>query len=123
MLNIGFFEDFAGADSVLLTGSPEDIASLSSRLKQFLWSSEQHLPIHTQANVSVRRPVLLFASRTANVTADSFHWLVSLVEPEMLEPLVTSGKPGHQYFELAQSKVQLVVSVGEYSEQWWQAHG
>ena len=40
-----------------------------------------------------------------------------------LDPLTAGGVEGHQYFELQEPKVQLVVSVGEYDAGWWQEHG
>jgi hypothetical protein len=125
-VNLGFFRDFKGADSVLLDGTSEDIALLSTRLGEFMVSTEPLLAIHDIATVSSRHPVQLFASRSAHTSSPGFLWLCSPTDFDsiqgMLEPLANS-RSGHQYFTLVNSPAHLVVSVGEYGDAWWRAHG
>ncbi|GAB3357578.1 hypothetical protein GCM10027430_27020 [Lysobacter tyrosinilyticus] len=119
---LGLFHLFKGADTLLLSGSPADIADLSARLGEFAASDAPDWPVHSIAHISARNPAQLFASRISQPQATGFVWLCS---PESmpavqgkLQALASSGS-GHQYFDLFGSSVQLVVSVGEYSESWW----
>lgn len=124
-LKLGFFAEFKFGDSVLLEGTPTDIALLARRLGEFAASSDSELPIHRLASVSARHPVQLFASHIDRGTG-GFFWLCSTAEisaiQEKLETL-SSAAAGHQYFSLAGSAAHLIVSVGEYGESWWQQHG
>ena len=125
MFNIGFFPQFKSADSVLLHGAAEDVAELSLQLQQFVASSQESFPIHSLAVVSRRHPAELFASRSGRASGSGYQWLCSPYEFETIQgklEALTQGRPGHQYFELVQPTVRLVVSVGEYGAQWWQEH-
>jgi hypothetical protein len=123
-LNLGFFPEFKGADSVLLAGDPSAIAELSNLLGSFVASSQSELPIHGFARVSPRHATQLYASRSEQ-PASMFRWLCSSASlPDIqgkLTALASSGK-GHHYFSLVASPVQLIVSVGEYPHSWWRAH-
>jgi len=129
-LRLGFFTDFKWGNSVLLTGTSDDIETLSSELGKFVVSNEQMFPIHSLATISNRYPAMLFAQREAQNPQSSnpiqFYWLctsslLSNIQANLLS-LSHSGN-GHQYFDLQDSDNQLIVSVGEYSDSWWQAHG
>ena len=129
-LRIGFFTDFKWADSVLLSGTPNDIETLSSELSKFVVSNEQQFPIHSLASISNRYPAMLFAKREAQEPQASnpmqFSWLCSSnALPDIQDKLLSlvHSSNGHQYFDLQGSDSQLIVSVGEYSDSWWQAHG
>ena len=129
-LRLGFFNDFKWGNSVLLTGTPNDIENLSSELGKFVLSNEQQFPIHSLASISNRYPAMLFAQREAknfqNSISAQFSWLcASDVLPDIQANLLSlsHSSNGHQYFELQESGNKLIVSVGEYSDSWWQAHG
>ncbi len=125
-LRLGYFSDFKGADTVLLEGTSDGIRNLCVRIKKFVASSETELPIHTLSAISVNHPVLLFASRNANGQGAGFRWLCSQKELNSIEGKLSAliaSQNGHQYFELVGSPAQLIVSVGEYGEEWWQNHG
>jgi hypothetical protein len=125
-LKLGFFPEFKGADSVLLTGDTGDILQLSAVLSSFVVSPQGQLPIHSLAQVSPRHPTQLYASQSELPSVPGFHWLcIPTILPDTLgklAALASSGK-GHHYFNLVASPVQLVVSVGEYSPSWWLSHG
>ncbi|MGV3582994.1 MAG: hypothetical protein ACO1N8_11895 [Methylophilus sp.] len=59
-------------------------------------------------------------------TPNQFSWLCSSIAlPDIqtkLASLVLSSN-GHQYFDLQGTDTQLIVSVCEYSDAWWQANG
>ena len=129
-LQLGFFEDFKSKDSVLLVGSPSDMNILAVLLGNFTSSQETSLAIHNFASVAPNQPAQLFVQRSARGLptgqTQQFNWLCSADEyPTIrakLERLAESCE-GHQYFSLIGSHAQLMVSVGEYSQSWCQAHG
>ena len=129
-LHLGFFANFNGSDSLLLEGSSLGIENLVSVLCAFMYSAEESLPIHTLASVASRHPVQLFATRVLQRAVVSepprFAWQLSSGElPNIQEKLLelAHSPSGHQYFDIVGSSAQLIVSVGEYGESWWRAHG
>jgi hypothetical protein len=125
-IKLGFFTQFAyGDDCLLLQGTPGALHMLSDRLSEFVASSHEEWPVHDFALVPGRHPAKLFASRSGMSGSTGFRWRCSPAElpsiQAMLEALVASGS-GHQYFDLAGSTAQLVVSANEYPESWWEAH-
>jgi hypothetical protein len=119
---LGLFQQFKGADTLLLSGSPADIADLSARLGEFVASDAPEWPVHSVAHTSPRNPAQLFASRFSQPHAAGFVWLCSSESVPAVQgklQALASSVSGHQYFDLFGSSVQLVVSVGEYSESWW----
>lgn len=129
-LHLGFFPDFKWSDSVLLTGNAHDIESLLLELGKFVEANENQFPIHNFASVAPRHQVQLFAQRTTqeaqHSTPSQFSWLctsssLSDIQAKLLA-LVHSGSR-HQYFDLEGVDTQLIVSVGEYSDSWWQEYG
>jgi hypothetical protein len=124
-MRLGFFANLKGADSLLLEGTSQDIALLSTRLGEFLASDQQQLAIHALTNVSARHPAKLFATRSASTAVPGFSWVLSPgTLPTLQGKLATliGLASGHQYFELEGSNAQLMLSVGEYGESWWQTH-
>jgi len=121
-LHLGLFQNFKGSDTLLLSGTPADISGLSVRLGEFVASGAAAWPIHQLARVSSRNSVGLFASRAPHPQATGHVWLCSPdsvpATQGKLQSLASSGS-GHQYFDLLDASVQLMVSVGEYSESWW----
>jgi hypothetical protein len=125
-LRLGFFQNFKSSDAVLVAGTTEDISSLSSKLSQLNHSTNTELAIHQLAVVSTKYPVKLFVTQSNSSSNSGFYWLCTSPELNNILPklaaLISSGN-GHQYFKLAGSNVQLIISVGEYNESWWQQHG
>jgi hypothetical protein len=125
-LYLGLFQQFKGADTLLISGTPADISDLSDRLSDFAASGLTSWPVHGMAQVSVRNPAELFARRTPQPHATGHMWLCSPDSipaiQDKLHALASSGL-GHHYFDLLESPVQLLVSVGEYSESWWSSAG
>ena len=124
--HLGLFRQFKGADTLLLSGSAADIWDLSARLGEFAASDAGDWPIHAMAHVPALHAAELFVYRAAPRNASGFVWLCSPASTPTiqgkLQALASSGL-GHHYFELLGSPVQLMVSVGEYSESWWRSDG
>ena len=123
MIRIGLVSNLKGADTVLVEGSPSDIEALGRALSEV--ASGKPLPVHDTAAVAPRHPVRLFAA-SASPEAGAFWWKCSNEKigtiKGKLEPL-TIGGSGHKYFELEGTAVQLMVSVDEYGQEWWETNG
>ena len=116
MRQIGFFEQFKGADTVLVSTTAEDAAALAVELERFAQS--QAAAVEVSAAPVPGHEAKLMAVREPRASSDrEFRWLCGRFEvPQIiakLKSLATAGA-GHQYFELCGSPVQLMVSVGEY---------
>jgi len=121
----GYFNNFKGANTVLLSGLYTEIADLNAQVRTFAQSERTEIALHDFATVSSRHPAHLILSKQPTSSA-GFHWVCSIVElvtvQAKLSPLIL-GEPGHQYFDLVQADTQLMVSVGEYDDTWWLHHG
>ena len=114
---IGFFEQFKGADTVLLSITTEEGRDLAARLQDFAASNAvameidaRSVPGHETRLVAVRE------AQTARGRGE-YRWLCGPAElGNIIDKLksVINVAEGHQYFELVASKVQLMISVGEY---------
>ena len=129
-LRLGFFPNFKGIDSVLLDGSISSVEDLASTLAVFTASEDQLLPIHSLATVAPHHPVQLFAVRSvpsaAGFNLPGFVWQFSAGESPAIQAKLhelARSASGHQYFNLAGSTAQLIISVGESGESWWRTHG
>lgn len=125
-LRLGFFPQFKDGDAVLLSGTVQGVTRLCVQLSQFVASHSAELPVHNLANVSLKHPAQLFASRTPQRRGSGFCWLCSSEQlgsiRSKLEALAKSGS-GHQSFPLERSSAELLVSIGEYGKAWWESHG
>lgn len=113
---LGFFEQFKGADTVLLSTDSAGVRELARELEQFAASE----------TAALRIPVMPIPGHEADLVAvrevhadgsARFRWLCGPSEvSDIVQKLnsLANSKQGHQYFELVGSKVQLMVSVGEY---------
>ena len=124
-LRLGFFADFRDP-TLLLSGTAQAMVELSQALEEFVGAGRDELPLHELASISQRHPARLHAVRALTQRSDAFCWSCSEADfrgiREMLVALA-SCKSGHQYFNLVGSSVDLVVSVGEYEDEWWREHG
>lgn len=123
-MRLGYFREFKHGDIVLLSCDPKGVAALRTNLAAAM---AKMLPfaIHELATVSERQPARLFVwpvRLAVRRRGDDFIWKISDRELEdvdaKLQPLL-SGRAGHQYFDLDRPGTQLMVSVGEYDEDWW----
>ena len=129
-MNIGFFQNFKGTDSVLLECTAEEIEDISNQLETSSIKSGHKLAIHELATVSQHNPAQLFVlfsnAQPMHHANGAFYWLCAGDElmniKDRLKFLSSTGA-GHQYFALAGSSAQLIVSVGEYGESWWAQNG
>ncbi len=117
MRSLGFFKQFKGADTVLLSVSADEARNLAKELQYFAASNLAAMPI--AANAVPGHETQLEAVRDARSAEgiSAFRWLCGPTEVgDILAKLssLESAPEGHQYFELLASEVQLMISVGEY---------
>jgi hypothetical protein len=124
-MRLGYFQEFKGSDVVLLSCDCAEIGVLRASLAQGVPRGSA-VAIHDLAKVSARFPARLFVCpkvATVDATSRDFIWRLSDNEYsdldsklEALEKVIS----GHQYFSLPSTPSMLMVSVGEYSDHWWQ---
>jgi hypothetical protein len=124
-LRLGYFQEFKGSDMVALSCEPDEVNALRALLSDAM-AHGRAVAIHDLAQVSGRHPARLFVCPTAAALQPGrgdFVWRLSQSEfldvDSKLEALEDSNV-GHQYFTLPGTRATLMVSVGEYSDQWWQ---
>lgn len=99
---------------------------LSHALEEFVDLGRAELPVHELASVSQKHPARLYVTSVPTQRPDAFFWSCSEANiQEVREMLVALAncETGHQYFDLAGASADLVVSVGEYDDEWWREHG
>ncbi len=122
---LGYFQDFKGSDMILLSCEATEVSALRTSLSAAMTHGSV-FALHDFAEVSARHPVRLFfcpPTAPSRSSDGGFVWILN--ESEYLEvdlKLEALGRVGvgHQYFDLSQTHTTLMVSVGEYPDQWWQ---
>jgi hypothetical protein len=123
-MRLGYFKEFKGSNMVLLSCNSVEVGSLRASISRSM-SHGFPLAMHDLAKVSHRHPVRLFLSdRAATVDAvvGDFVWRLTDNEYSDLDDKLAALEgaiAGHQYFSLPGTSAELVVSVGEYPDQWW----
>jgi hypothetical protein len=125
-MRLGYFQDFKGAETVLLAGTPDSIAELSLALANFVESGESELELHSLVSVSPPNSVRLLASSVSTTAyPGAYVWLCNastLPSVQAALGALAADRGGHQYFELQLSQAQLMVSINEYADTWWAEH-
>jgi hypothetical protein len=130
-VHYGFFDDFAGGDSILFAGDRTSMQRLAALLRQVATkASGDHLPLN---DMTVFRP-----SRSTDVSVELEGDCESCIREvkrvgdkslvvwrltrqgaidaaTTIDALVRHDGPGHQYLE-STGDIQIIVSVDEYDE-------
>jgi hypothetical protein len=123
-LHLGYFENFNGADAVLLTCDPVEVTPLRGVLADVM-AKGIPFAIHDLAVVSGRNParlVLCPAAAPFRRVGGGFVWRLNHVEFATVDSrleVLEHVRAAHEYFDLDGSNVRLMVSVNEYDEGWW----
>jgi hypothetical protein len=131
-LRIGFFRDFKGQDSLLLSGDAAAHKRLLDICESLSSGALDRVRFQDLPFVRVFGVVSLIAERSPESSGlqfasdgQGFIWRLSGEDWKdvalRIAPLLHGGR-GHQYFDYlgVQDDVQIIVSTGEYEEQWWQ---
>jgi hypothetical protein len=123
-LHLGYFENFKGADTVLLSCDPVEVPPLRGVLADAM-AKGVPFAIHDLAVVSARNPARLVLCPTGapfRGLGGEFIWQLNHVEFASVDSKLEAlehVRAAHQYFDLDDSDVRLMVSVREYDEAWW----
>jgi hypothetical protein len=113
---LGFFEQFKGADTVLLAPTPQEVAALAHQLQQFAQSSATSLQIDAEPIPEHVTHLTVVRELETPAHPSGFRWLCGPAQALDIAGKLTAlaaASSGHQYFELLGSRVQLLISVGE----------
>jgi hypothetical protein len=124
-MRLGHFQEFNGSDIVLLSGDCAEIRMLRASLLRHI-SHDSPVAIHDLAKASDRYPARLFVcpnAATVQTIAGDFVWRLNTNDYSDLDATLEALEnvaAGHHYFPLPGTLSELMVSVGEYSDDWWQ---
>jgi len=125
-MRVGFFHDFKGGDTVLLTGSKDEIRVLHEAFERWWQSGAPCFAMHNLATTALLRSCELYAVRAGSPLPKGYCLVCDQsayqTSRDLMEPLTEQG-PGHQYLELHGGTARLIVSVDEYPDSWWREHG
>jgi len=128
-IRVGFFEDFKGADTLLLDVEHEGLNALIALL-QAVASSGRRMKISACPGSVVQSGVAVDLLRTVGDTGlvrasgTEFVWHRSEDGwAEVIEKLAAMRTGAcHQYLDGPRDAVRIMVSIGEYGDAWWQRH-
>ncbi len=132
-LHLGYFENFNGADTILICGDEEGLQRLADHLRPLEDPNAEPVNLHLLPFVQVYGSVELTANSVDQElgirrvgTAPCFAWHHSqegwLESTEKIEA-VAQGSGG--YCDLGATPAGdavVVVSKGEYDDGWWESH-
>jgi hypothetical protein len=128
-IRVGFFEDFKGADTLLIDVDAEGLRSLIAWLRD-LMSSDQKGLLSACPGVGLQSGLRVEVLRVPNdaglvkMAETEFVWRRSEDGwMEIIEKLeVLEGGACHQYMDGPRDDVQSMASIGEYGDEWWKRH-
>lgn len=129
-IRVGFFEDFKGADTLLIDVDADGLRGLVAWLREVM-SSDRKVLLSACPGVTLQAGLRVEAFRSrddaglSRTAPRAFVWQRSedgwtdIVE--LLTPLEAGA--GHQYLDGPRDDVQVMASIGEYGDDWWNRHG
>jgi hypothetical protein len=129
-IRVGFFEDFKGEDTLLIDVDAEGLSDLIAWLREVM-SSDRKVILSACPGVTLQAGLCVEAFRSRDdagllrTAPTAFVWQRSedgwtdIVE--LLTPLKAGA--GHQYLVGPRDHVQVMASIGEYGDDWWNRHG
>jgi hypothetical protein len=128
-IRVGFFEDFKGADTLLIDVDREGLRDLIAWLREVTssgrksWLSDcPSANLQSGLRIEVRRVPndvgLVKMAETELVWRRSGEgWMETIEKLEAME-----DSAGHQYLDGPRDGVQSMASKGEYGDEWWKRH-
>lgn len=124
-MRIGHFPGLKGYDAVLISCERGDVNILRSVAREAV-ASRSPVSVNERCDVSETVPAqlqLVAAATGVHVSSAvlKFTWRIDPAFHSSLDGLLEGlvGPSGHQYFDVDGKNAALVVSVGEYDENWW----
>jgi hypothetical protein len=128
-IRVGFFEDFKGADTLLLDVDAEGLRDLITWLRNVM-SSGQKVSLGHCPGVSFQSALHVEAFRCRDdaglvrTAEGSFLWQRSEDGWTSIVELLEAMEAGvcHQYLDGPRDDLQVMASIGEYGDEWWRRH-
>ena len=135
IVRMGYFEQFDEGDMLLLAGDRVALQDLARRLIAIESTSAKSIDVHALPYINCHGDLRLVAHSVgteemlAHTIRDDgtreFHWHVTkegwLEASEKIMAVATGDHAGHTHLS-TQSDVEVMISVGEYPEDWWTEH-
>lgn len=133
-LRIAFFKDFKGEDTVLLSGDAEAMKSLLDIVQDIASGRTERLHLESlpfveaQVSIVAERSTASSGLRYSSKSPLSFSWRLSPDDWEDVSLRMVAlleHASGHQYFDYlgVLDDARLMVSMNEYTDEWWTRHG
>jgi hypothetical protein len=129
-IRMGFFEDFKGADTLLLDVDHEGLKALIAWLRTATSPGRRIAINHCPAAVvqpGLRVDVLSAPNKTGLVRTSGTEFVWKRSEEgwaEVIDKLAAMESGAcHQYLEGPTGDVQVIASIGEYGDSWWRGQG
>lgn len=127
-MRIGHFPGLKGSDAVLISCGKEEVDGLRAVAREAV-SSRLPILVNDRCVITGTMPagLQLFAAATGVLIpslANRFIWRIDSTLYSSLDGSLEAlvGPSGHQYFKIDGDDAILVVSVGEYDDNWWHSH-
>ena len=132
---MGHFNDFEGANAILMSGGPDDLRLLVATFTLLArTSSTEPLELHALSFVRVREPLRVLAFRSESdgglrrLREMVFEWRISeegwLEFAEKTASVVAAQAPAHNYLSsFGHDEAVVKVSCQEYDDGWWSMRG
>jgi hypothetical protein len=129
-IRIGRFDDFKGSDTLLIDWDRAGLGTLIELIRSVA-TAPTSLDIGRRSGGIAYGGLILFAENSLSdpglvaASGHEFRWRRS---PEGWEDVVDrllalqAEADGHQYFDGVAGTPQLMISIGEYGEEWWANH-
>jgi len=129
-IRVGFFEDFKGADTLLLDVDREGLSTLIAWLQTTMSSGRKMAISHcpgavVQSGLHVDLSCVTSETALVRISGTEFVWQLSAEGwAEVIDKLAAmESEACHQYLEGPTDDVQVMASIGEYGDSWWQRYG
>jgi hypothetical protein len=129
-IRVGFFEDFKGADTLLIDVDREGLSTLIAWFQTTASSARKiainHLPgAVVQSGLHVDLSCVPEERGLVRTSGTEFVWQRSAEGwAEIIDKLAAMESGAcHQYLDGSSDDVQVMASIGEYSDSWWRRHG
>jgi len=125
-IRVGFFEDFKGADTLLIDVDAEGLRGLIAWLRNVM-SSDRRVLLSACPGVTLQSTLRVDVFRSPDdiglVRAAEWVFVWQRSEDgwtdvvEKLAAMETGA--GHQYLDGPRDDVQVMASIGEHGDEWW----
>ena len=129
-IRVGFFDDFKGADTLLIDVDVEGLHALIAWLRDVIWSGRK-VVLSDCSGVTfqsgLRVEVVSSPEDTGLVRTGEMAFVWQRSEDgwtDVVEKLAAMDTGAcHQYLDGPRDDRQVMASIGEYGDAWWRLHG